>query len=329
MSRDKEDRLPGYGFGTSGLGNLGCTLSESEAREVLESAWQSGFRYFDTAPLYGHGLSELRVGQFLREQHRDSFMVSTKVGRYLVPPLGRTVDHGLWTPSSGLLPVIDYSYEGTMRSLEQSHSRLGLDRIDIVFIHDLDRRTQGAAFNKRREQAVLGAYKALDELRRAGHIKMIGIGLNEADVAANFIRDVNIDIAMIAGRYTLLDQSAAIDCLPTAMTKGTKIVAAGVFNSGILASGAVPNATYDYSKSSPEILSRVVQIERVCLRHGTPIAAVAAQFSLAHPAVCTVVLGGTTAEHAEACYRALTFPVPHELWKDLYNQGLLPTTPQH
>jgi D-threo-aldose 1-dehydrogenase len=314
---------PRFGFGTSGLGNLGRELTEPEAQLILSEAWAAGFRYFDTSPFYGYGLSELRLGQFLRDRPRSEFAVSTKVGRYLVPPHGRSQDPGIWAPPLDLVPITDYTYEGTRRALEQSHSRLGLSRIDIALIHDVDRRSLGGDFDARYAEACSGAFKALTELRSAGFIGAIGVGLNEADVAADFIRDLDIDLVMLAGRYTLLDQSGLEACLPIAEQRSVGIIAVGVFNSGILVTGAVPGATYDYAPASVFLLEQTSKIEDVCRRYDVPLGAVAAQFPFGHPTVRTVVLGANRVEQSANIARLLTHPVPNQLWADLRAEGLL------
>jgi len=253
-------------------------------------------------------------------------VLSTKVGRYLVPPRGRPVDPGIWRPPSGLLPVVDYSYDATMRSLEQSHSRLGLPTIDIAYIHDIDRRSQGDAFAGNYRTAIDGAYRALDELRRAGVLKAIGIGVNESDVAADFLRDADLDLVMLAGRYTLLEQGAFADCLPEAEKRGVGIVAVGVYNSGILAKGR--GATYDYGAAPPEVIARVERLEAICTRHNVPLAAVAAQFPFGHPAVKSVVLGMSRPESVARSVAHLAAPIPPALWAELREKGLLdPGTP--
>ena len=208
------------GFGASGLGTLYRDVSEREAAEVLAEAYETGFRYFDTSPFYGHGLSELRLGSFLRTVPRDSVMVSTKAGRYLVPPYGEKVDYGWWAAPLRLKPVFDYSYDGTMRSLEQSASRVGITDFDLVYIHDVDRFTHGADFERRFDEAVEGCYRALSDLRKGGFIKAVGVGVNESDVATQFVKACRLDAVMIAGRYTLLDQSALVDLFPAAKACG-------------------------------------------------------------------------------------------------------------
>jgi D-threo-aldose 1-dehydrogenase len=205
------------GFGGSGVGTLYRPVSDQQADEVMRAAYDAGLRYFDTAPLYGYGLSELRLGRFLRSVPRDSFTLSTKVGRYLVPPRGEAVDQGVWANALPLKPVYDYSYDGTMRSYEQSASRLGFANFDILYIHDVDRFNHGAEYDRTFGQAMDGCYRALDELRSAGDIRAIGVGVNESDVATRFVRAGNFDAVMIAGRYTLLEQEALNDLVPEAM----------------------------------------------------------------------------------------------------------------
>lgn len=320
--------LPRTGFGASGLGNLGRTISDASAQETLTAAWDAGYRYFDTSPLYGYGLSELRLGQFLRTRPRETFVLSTKVGRYLVPPRGKPVDQGLWAPPLGLMPVLDYSYDATMRSLEQSHSRLGLAELDVVYIHDIDRRNHGEDFDRQYRTAIDSAYRALSDLKSQGFIKAIGIGVNEADVAARFMRDAELDLVMLAGRYTLLEQGAQEDCLPTASARGVGVVAVGIYNSGILAKGPGSSATYDYGDAPAEIILRATALEAVCRRHGVPLAAAAIQFPLAHPAVKSIVVGMSRPETVATTTSYLGCNIPTELWPDLIAEGLLaPSTP--
>ena len=264
------------GFGAIELGTLYRNVSEREAADVLAEAYEAGFRYFDTSPFYGHGLSELRLGTFLRTVPRDGVMVSTKAGRYLVPPYGEKVDYGWWAAPLRLKPVFDCSYDGTMRSLEQSASRIGITDFDLVYIHDVDRFIHGADFERRFNEAVEGCYRALSDLRKGGFIKAIGVGVNEGDVAARFVRACDLDAVMIAGRYTLLDQSARDDLFPVAKARGTQIVAAGIFNSGILAAGPdSAGATYDYSAPPAEVVDKAKQIRDLCASYGVPLQAAA------------------------------------------------------
>jgi D-threo-aldose 1-dehydrogenase len=306
------------GFGASGLGTLYRDVSEREAAEVLAEAYETGFRYFDTSPFYGHGLSELRLGSFLRTVPRDSVVVSTKAGRYLVPPYGEKVDYGRWAAPLRLKPVIDYSYDGTMRSLEQSASRVGITDFDLVYIHDVDRFTHGADFERRFDEAVEGCYRALSDLRKGGFIEAVGVGVNESDVATRFVKACRLDAVMIAGRYTLLDQSALVDLFPAAQAAGTQIVAAAVFNSGILAAGpGSAKATYDYGAPPAEIVDKAKRIQALCAAQDVPLQAAAIQFPLRNPIVSAEVLGMSRRGRAEQNMNWLRWPIPDALWSSL------------
>lgn len=306
------------GFGASGIGTLYRDVSETEARATLEAAYENGIRYFDSAPLYGHGLSELRLGAFLRTVPRAAFTVSTKVGRHLVPPRGASVDYGLWASPLRLKPVFDYSYDGTMRSLEQSASRLGFADFDIVYIHDVDRYTHGADYERHFAEAMEGCYRALDELRSAGHVKAIGVGVNESDIATRFVEAGRFDLMMIAGRYSLLDRSAAADLFPAARKAGTGIVAAGIFNSGILAKGpGTEGATFDYGAPPPAIVARAAAIAGICEGHGVPLQAAAIQFPLREPLVAVAVLGMSRPERVAENMAWSRMPIPEALWHDI------------
>jgi D-threo-aldose 1-dehydrogenase len=293
-------------------------VSEREAADVLAEAYETGFRYFDTSPFYGHGLSELRLGSFLRTVPRDSVVVSTKAGRYLVPPYGEKVDYGWWAAPLRLKPVIDYSYDGTMRSLEQSASRVGITDFDLVYIHDVDRFTHGANFERRFDEAVEGCYRALNDLRKGGFIKAVGVGVNEGDVAARFVKACRLDAVMIAGRYTLLDQSALVDLFPVAEASGTQIVVAAVFNSGILAAGpGSAKATYDYGAPPAEIVDKAKQIQALCAAHDVPLQAAAIQFPLRNPIVSAEVLGMSQRGRAEQNMKWRRWLIPDALWSSL------------
>jgi D-threo-aldose 1-dehydrogenase len=312
------------GFGASGLGNLYREIPEAVADSALTEAYTEGIRYFDTSPFYGFGLSELRVGRFLRSLDRGSFLLSSKVGRYMVPPRGQPVDKLYWAAPLGFKPVFDYSYEGVLHSIEQSVIRLGFERIDILFIHDVDHWTHGSAFPKVFAIAMQGAYRALDELRRAGHVKAIGVGINEQDVAADFVRAGEFDCVMLAGRYTQLDQRALDDFLPLALSRGVDVFVAGVFNSGILAqTPPYHRPTYDYADASPEIVQRATRIAEICAAHGVPVQAAAVKFPLGHPAVKTVVLGMSNPAHVRQTLAWFGVEVPVALWEQLKDEGLL------
>lgn len=314
--------LPKIGLGGSGLGNLTRKVSDVEALATLEAGWAQGVRYYDTSPLYGFGLSELRMGAFLRDKPRTDYVLSTKVGRYMVPPRGKSYDRGMWTAPLDLKPVRDYSYDGTMRSLEQSHSRLGLAEIDIAYIHDVDRRNLGAEFDRHFRDAVSGAYRALDELRSAGFIKAIGLGVNESDAAADFMAETDLDLVMLAGRYTLIEQPAMADCFPMAEKKNVGIVNVGVFNSGVLVKG-VANATYDYGAVPEAVVAKVGALEAVCKRFGVLMPAAAAQFSFANPVVRSVVFGMTRPDNVAQTLSYLGENIPAEFWQALVAEGIV------
>jgi len=312
------------GFGASGIGSLTWDVPEDTAQQVLGEAWDAGLRYYDTSPLYGYGLSELRLGRFLRDRPRESYLLSTKVGRYFVPPRpGAPLRTGGWARPQPLVPVLDYSYDGVMRSLEQSHNRLGVSAIDIVFIHDLDRRNLGVDFDTHYRTAVEGGYRALDELRSAGVVKAIGAGINEADVAADLLRDVGLDVVMLAGRYTLLEQPALDTFLPLAVHRGVDVIAVGVFNSGILVKAPGAGATYDYGPAPADVVARARAIEAECRAFGVPMPAAAIQFPLAHPAVKTVLVGMSRPGAVAQNMNWLQTPVPPALWERLRDRGLI------
>ncbi|MFP3543796.1 aldo/keto reductase [Rhizobium sp. SIMBA_035] len=305
------------GFGASGIGTLYRDVTEAQAADVLAAAYDGGMRYFDTAPLYGHGLSELRLGTFLRTIDRKTVTVSTKVGRYMAPPYGERVDYGLWASPLRLKPVFDYSYAGTMRSLEQSANRLGIADFDLVYIHDVDRFTHRDAYERRFNEAVEGCYRALDDLRKAGHIKAIGVGVNESDVATRFIEACALDAVMMAGRYTLLDRAAEADLLPEAARRGVEIVVAGVFNSGILATGpGNSGTTFDYGAPPEEVVARAKRIEAICERHGVPLQAAAIQFAFRNPQVSAAVLGMSRPERIAQNLDWAKLPIPDALWQE-------------
>ncbi|MGD1036820.1 MAG: aldo/keto reductase [Roseiarcus sp.] len=312
------------GFGASGLGNLYRVISDADADATLAEAYAKGIRYFDTSPFYGFGLSELRVGRFLRTLDRDAFLLSSKVGRYMTPPRGQPVDTLHWAGPLELKPVFDYSYDGVMRSIEQSIVRLGFERIDILLIHDVDRWTHGKEFDRMFATAMGGAYRALAELRKAGHVKAIGVGVNEPDVAADFVRAGEFDCVMLAGRYTLLDQAALNNFFPLALSRGIDVIAVGVFNSGILAQ-APPyrRPTYDYAEASPEIIERATRVAQICSAYGVPPQAAAVQFPLGHPAVKAVVLGMSKPDHVRQTLDWLDVDIPPELWERLKADGVL------
>ncbi len=313
------------GLGGAPLGDLYERIPEERALATLETAYAHGIRLFDTAPLYGYGLSEHRFGHVLRRKPRQSYVLSTKVGRYLVPTEPAKIDRGQWTGGLNMQPRYDYSYDGTMRALEQSLQRLGIERIDIALIHDVDVWTHGTEenFEQRFREAKAGAIRALSELRAAGTVKAIGIGVNEIRPSRRFVTETDIDVVMLAGRYTLLEQEPLDELLPLLQRKGVGILLAGPFNSGILASGPGPRAKYNYRPAPPEILSKVQRIEAVCQRHAVPLAAAAIQFPLGHPVVAAIVPGAVRPEEVKSNIALMATKIPGDLWAELKHEGLL------
>ena len=294
------------GLGSAPLGGLFEAVSDDEAHRVVEAAWQAGIRFFDTAPLYGHGLAEQRFGAVLRTKPRDEFVIATKVGRLLrkdAPPEPGQAYKG----APPVNPVFDFSYDGVMRSAEESLVRLGLDRIDVLHIHDPD---------DHYEEALSGAYRALDRMRSEGMIKAVGAGMNQAEMLARFAREADFDCFLLAGRYTLLDRIGLKELLPLCVEKGIAIIAGGVFNSGILADPR-PGATYNYTVAPPQLVERAAQLNAICKRHGVDLKAAAIQFPLRHAAVASVLTGCRSVAEVEENVRMFETPVPDTLWDEL------------
>jgi D-threo-aldose 1-dehydrogenase len=313
------------GLGTAEIGGLYRPVSDDDAARLVRHAWDAGVRYFDTAPLYGYGNGERRLGLELRRRERDAFTISTKVGRLLVPrdgiPAGAVVDRqsrdgvddAFYVETPPVRPVFDYSRDAVTLSLEGSLERLALERVDIAYIHDPDDHW---------EAAIEGAYPALHALRDAGVVGAIGAGMNQAAMLARFAREGDFDVFMLAGRYTLLDQSGLAELLPLCVEKGISVVAAGIMNSGLLADPK-PGATFDYVPAPPELIERATRIRDVCARHRVPIRAAAIQFPLAHPAVAAIVAGVRSVEHFDDYPRLLRKPIPDALWAELRSEDLI------
>jgi len=325
------------GFGSAPLGDFFEALDERTAIDTVEAAFAAGINLIDTSPHYGNGLAEHRIGTALRSVKRDGVVISTKIGRVMGAAAAR-FDAPLPPPARGFVgslphrPRFDYSYDGVMRSFEQSLLRLGTDRIDILLVHDIDPWSQGEDLVEARYREVLDSgYRALDELRRGGVVRAIGLGLDDHDYCERFLRDADFDAVLLAGRYSLLEQPALPTLLPLALEKGVGIMLGGIFNSGILATGAIPGARYNYEAAPPEILERVAKIEAVCRSHGVPLARAAVQFVLGHPAVSTLVLGAVKPAEIARNLAALDEAAPAGLWSDLKAEGLLdsaaPTPP--
>ncbi|MEQ8307933.1 MAG: aldo/keto reductase [Hoeflea sp.] len=314
------------GFGAAPLGNLYRAISEDEAHAVLTRAWDLGVRYFDTAPLYGLGLSETRLNRFLRDKPREDYVLSSKVGRLLevCPPEQRT-GIGKFFDTPTRREVYDYTYDGVMRSLEFSLERLGVDRIDILFAHDLDIFNHGSqeTLDAKLSELMDGGYKALVELRDQGVIKAFGAGVNEWQPCQWMTERGDFDLFLLAGRYTLLEQEALESFLPLATDRGIGIIIGGPYNSGVLATGPKPGAFYNYDLAPQDILDRVARIEAVCNRHEVRMVDAAFQFPLRHPAIVSVIPGGQGVAEVEANLKAATAEIPAALWAELKSEGLM------
>jgi len=314
------------GFGTAPLGNLYRAITDEQAEDTLEAAWETGARYFDTAPLYGLGLSETRLNRFLRGKKRDDYVLSTKVGRLLraCPPEDRT-GIGKFFDTPTRREVYDYSYDGVMRSFEDSLERLGADRVDILYVHDIDVFNHGseAARDAHVDALMRSGYYALLSLRDQGVIKAFGAGVNEWQVCQMLAERGDFDLFLLAGRFTLLEQEALQTFLPLCEKRGIGIVLGGPYNSGILATGPKPGAFYNYSEAPGEILDRVARIEAVCKAHGVRLIEAALRFPLMHPSVVSVIPGGQSPEEVRSNRANLDASIPARLWADLKKEGLL------
>ena len=308
--------LTELGFGTAAIGNLYTITPAHDATAAVEAAWAAGIRYFDAAPHYGLGLSERRLGAALRDRPREEYVVSSKVGRLLVTnERPRGMDTEGFVVQDDLRRQWDFSRDGVLRSIEDTLERTGLDRLDIVYLHDPDDHWRQAADE---------AMPALADLRDQGVVGAIGAGMNQSAMPARFLRETAADVVMVAGRYTLLDQSALDDVLPEALELGKSVVAVGVFNSGLLSDNRpTPGMKYDYRDASPELVSRARAIADVCERHGTTLPAAAIAFPFTHPGVVNVTLGMRNAEQVARNTELHRRHVPEALWDDLRDRGLI------
>jgi D-threo-aldose 1-dehydrogenase len=312
------------GFGGASIGELFVRVSEHDAQRTLDAAWDAGVRYFDTAPWYGRGLSELRTGAGLRDHARGEFALSTKVGRVLQPATHEGYDGAPWLGGTPNEVVFDYSYDGIMRSVEQSRLRLGITRFDVAYIHDLDRLyfdqpTMDAHFG----HLATSGWRALEELRADGQIGAFGAGINDLGLIPRFLDIGNIDAFLIAMPYTLLDQEVLDAEFPACVARGIGFVIGAVFASGILAKGPVPGARYAYADASPGVVAKTERILAVCQRHGVPLAAAALQFPLGHPSVASVIPGASSPAQQQRNVDAFRYPIPADLWAELKHEGLL------
>jgi len=315
------------GFGSAPIGGLFNPVEDADARAVVQRAWTLGIRYFDVAPLYGYGAAERRLGDAVRERPRDEYVVSTKVGRLVrrsgeIPP-GADVDaqardgrpDAYYADVGDRRIVFDYSADGVRRSVEESLERLRIDRIDILLVHDPDAHERAALDS---------ALPALARLREEGIVRAIGAGMNQTAMLARFVREQDLDVLLVAGRYTLLDQGALSELLPLCTERGVAVVVGGVMNSGVLADPR-PGSAFDYAPASDAIVERARRLAAVCERHGVPLKAAAVQFPLAHPAVVSVVAGVRRIEHLDEYPALMRRPIPDDLWLELCREGLIDT----
>ena len=297
-----------FAFGGAPIGNLFTVVDDDAAAAAVDAAWAGGIRTFDTAPHYGLGLSERRLGAALAHRPRAEYVISTKVGRLLVDAVGPPGTDGEgFAVDSHCRREFDFTADGVLRSLEGSLGRLGLDRVDMALIHDPD---------DHGEQALREAYPALERLRAEGCVRAIGVGMNQAPMLTKFIADTDIDVVLVAGRYTLLDQSAAASLLPAALDRGVGVMVGGVFNSGLLAA-PTSGATYDYKAASAELIARAQDMAALCARFGVPLRAAAARFPFRHAAVACVLIGARSAAEIADAIRLRTAEIPAELWTAL------------
>lgn len=318
-----ELEVSAFGFGTAPIGNIFSPVSEQESDGMIQAAWDGGVRYFDTAPMYGHGLAELRSGHSLRWKKRDDFVLSSKVGRVLKPARRADIDFAPWVEAAPFTMHFDYSYDATMRSFEDSLQRLGLERMDICFIHDIDVFTRGAAQPEVFRQAMDGCWRALEKLRAEGSVKAIGVGVNEWQVCHEALKQRDFDCFLLAGRYTLLEQDALDEFLPLCEKRGAAVVVGGGFNSGILATGAKPGAKYNYAPAPAHILQKVARIEALCAAYQVPLPAAALQFVVAHPAIPSFIAGTRTVDQLRQNLDWFSHPIPPAFWTDLKTEGLI------
>jgi len=314
------------GFGGAGIGNLYRPLSDDDALGAIRGSMASGVRLFDTAPFYGFGLSELRLGQVLRGAATPR-VISTKVGRRLVPtgPQDENTGREGYFSSRPFAPVFDYGYEGVMRSHAESLERLGVPRVDILLCHDIGRLTHGDSHAARVREFLEGGYRAMRDLRAAGAVRAIGLGINEWQVCVELLETCELDCILLAGRYTLLEQPALARLLPLCVERRVSILCGGPFNSGILAAGsrAASRAHYNYAAPPADVVTRVRALEDLCAEYAVPLQAAALQFPLGHPAIASVVAGCVTEAEALNCARMFAQPIPAEYWRALRERGLV------
>ncbi|MEX1181221.1 MAG: aldo/keto reductase [Cucumibacter sp.] len=316
--------LPAFGFGSAHLGELYTRVDEADVRATLDAAWDNGVRFYDTAPWYGRGLSEHRLGGYLRNKKRGDYLLTTKVGRTLHRPKNpATFDRSPWTGGLNFEVKFDYSYDGILRSYAQALQRLALDTVDALVIHDLDATYHGEHLEERQKDLMASGMKALEELKAAGDIKAIGMGINTHDALNQVASQVTLDFVLVAMPYTLLDQSSLRTGMAECVKRGVGVVIGAPFASGILATGSGGNAKYGYANAPAEVQAKVRGMEAVCTAHKVSLAAAALQFPLAHPAVVSVIPGAARPSEMTQNLASLQSAIPASFWSDLKGAGLI------
>jgi D-threo-aldose 1-dehydrogenase len=316
-------RVTALGCGGAPLGNLQEPVSDRDGADAIDTAWANGCRYFDTAPYYGYGLSERRMGDGLRVRPHSDYVLSTKVGRLIRPGDREQKKLENFPASMPFHAEYDYSYDGVMRSIEDSYQRLGLERVDILLMHDIERRTHGERYPELFKIAMDGGYRAMDELRRGGVVNAIGLGVNDLAACEAAMGAGDFDCFLLAGRYTLLEQAPLDHFFPACQKRGISIIIGGPFNSGVLVRAGRPDATYDYVAIPDAIRDRVKKLAEIAASHGVALGDAALQFCLAHPVVASVIPGARTAAEVQSHWQMVKASIPAAFWDDLRDRGLL------
>lgn len=319
-------RISEIGLGCSGFGNLYSEIDLLETKEIINTAYNNGIKYFDTAPHYGAGLSERRLGVDISDLPREDIVISTKVGRLLKPNDPKNLSPITADGFVNAAPfnrVLDYTYDGIMRSVEDSLQRLGVNKINILNIHDVGKETLGNEYNQHFKDAMSSGFKALDELKSAGVVDAIGLGCNEWQIMEETFKYADFDVFMLAGRYTLLEQSPIERFFPECLKRDISIIDVGIFNSGIIATGPTENAMYNYAPASDEIKNKVAKIYKICEAFGVNPIAAAIQFPHFHPAICSTAIGVRKAKNLKADLELFNVKIPHEFWVELIEQDLI------
>jgi len=318
-------KVSAMGFGSAPLGNMYAAFTDEQASETVRAAYRAGVTLFDTAPFYGHGLSEHRIGAALRGIPRDDYVLSTKIGRLLRPRDPKEIDTGIFNDTLPFDPVYDYSYDGVMRSVDDSLQRIGTNRIDVLLIHDVDIWTHGSkeASDARIDEVMAGGYRAMAKLRDEGVVGAIGAGINEWEICQALMERGEFDCFLLAGRYTLLEQKGLAAFLPDCVARGVSIIIGGPYNTGILATGAVEGAMYNYAPAEADVLARVARIEKICQAHDVALASAAIQFPLHHPAVASVIPGARAPDEIARNVAHMQDEIPAALWAELKSEDLI------